>query len=82
MPDVLIPLASLTAQRSLSVNPSEPFVPDPRDQFREACRAWLARSSSRDTRSNYDRDLAQFMAFAGIGFSLMRSSSIEIFSLT
>ncbi len=32
----------------------------------EACRAWLAKSPSRDTRSNYDRDIRQFLAFAGI----------------
>ena len=28
--------------------------------------AWLARSPSRDTRSNYARDVGQFLAFAGI----------------
>src|SRR5437016_1831076 len=31
----------------------------------EACQAWLARSPSPDTRSNYARDVAQFLAFAG-----------------
>lgn len=34
--------------------------------FREACRAWLLRSPSADTRSNYARDLAQFLAFVGV----------------
>jgi integrase/recombinase XerD len=54
------------AQRLLPVNQSPSPAPDPREQFREACRAWLAHSASRDTRSNYERDLAQFMAFVGI----------------
>lgn len=36
------------------------------EQFREACRAWLAKSSSPDTRSNYQRDLNQFFAFVAI----------------
>jgi integrase/recombinase XerD len=35
-------------------------------QIREAYRAWLAKSPSPDTRSNYKRDLDQFLAFAGI----------------
>jgi integrase/recombinase XerD len=34
--------------------------------MREAKDAWLAKSLSRDTRSNYARDLEQFMAFAGM----------------
>lgn len=54
--------------------PGQPLTPinDPQysidraEQFREACRAWLARSPSRDTRSNYARDLGQFIAFVGI----------------
>jgi integrase/recombinase XerD len=32
-------------------------------QMREAYRSWLAKSPSRDTRSNYDRDVRQFMMF-------------------
>src|SRR5271170_1900095 len=32
----------------------------------EACRAWLLKSPSPDTRSNYERDLGQFLAFCGI----------------
>src|SRR5436190_15084935 len=60
-------LPSPIGQRLLAVNELHPpTAPDPREQFREACRAWLARSPSRDTRTNYDRDLAQFMAFVGI----------------
>jgi integrase/recombinase XerD len=34
--------------------------------MREAREAWLAKSPSRDTRSNYARDLQQFMEFAGL----------------
>ncbi len=37
-----------------------------REQIADACLAWLARSPSQDTRSNYMRDLGQFLAFAGI----------------
>src|SRR5262245_21428827 len=36
------------------------------DQFREACRAWLAKSTSPDSRNNYQRDLHQFLAFVNI----------------
>jgi integrase/recombinase XerD len=36
------------------------------DQLAEACVAWLARTPSPDTRSNYQRDLRQFLTFAGI----------------
>ncbi len=36
------------------------------NQLRQACRAWLLKSSSMDTRSNYERDLGQFLAFCGI----------------
>lgn len=39
-----------------------------RNRFIEACDAWLARSQSQDTRSNYARDLTQFLAFRGIKF--------------
>jgi integrase/recombinase XerD len=35
-------------------------------KMHEACRAWLLKSPSRDTRSNYERDLGQFLAFCGI----------------
>ncbi len=34
--------------------------------IREACRAWLLKSPSQDTRSNYQRDLGQFLIFNGI----------------
>src|SRR5262249_31799056 len=36
------------------------------DQLAEACVAWLARTPSPDTRSNYQRDLRQFLTFARI----------------
>ena len=36
------------------------------DQIAKACQAWLAKSPSRDTRSNYERDIRQFLAFVGI----------------
>lgn len=34
-------------------------------QIEEACKSWLVKSPSPDTRSNYSRDLAQFLVFAG-----------------
>jgi integrase/recombinase XerD len=37
-----------------------------RQKMAEACQAWLLRSQSRDTRTNYARDLAQFLAFARV----------------
>ncbi len=37
-----------------------------RDQIQEACQAWLHKSPSADTRSNYERDVRQFLAFSGI----------------
>ncbi len=53
--------------RSLSPRPSDAApVADLGSQLREACAAWLARSPSPDTRSNYQRDLAQFLSFVGI----------------
>lgn len=33
--------------------------------LRDACRSWLMKSPSADTRSNYERDLAQFLAYCG-----------------
>src|SRR3984957_13290402 len=33
-------------------------------QIQEAYKSWLAKSPSRDTRSNYDRDVRQFLIFA------------------
>ena len=37
-----------------------------RQQIAEACQSWLLRSPSPKTRSNYDRDLRQFLAFVGV----------------
>jgi integrase/recombinase XerD len=38
-----------------------------REKLAEATVAWLGKSPSKDTRSNYQRDLRQFLAFAGAG---------------
>jgi integrase/recombinase XerD len=46
------------------VNQSGSLV-DVAAQMREAYKSWLAKSPSRDTRSNYDRDVRQFLIFAG-----------------
>lgn len=39
---------------------------DRRVMFTDAKLAWLVKSSSADTRSNYDRDLNQFLTFIGV----------------
>jgi integrase/recombinase XerD len=36
------------------------------ERIAEACQAWLLRSPSQDTRTNYARDLAQFLNFTGV----------------
>jgi integrase/recombinase XerD len=46
------------------VNQSGSLV-DVATQMREAYKSWLAKSPSRDTRSNYDRDVRQFLLFGG-----------------
>jgi hypothetical protein len=53
-------------QSLLAVNQSEGNAPTLAGQVARACQAWLMKSPSRDTRSNYDRDIKQFLAFAGI----------------
>ena len=46
----------------LSVNHDKQDLTTP---VAEACRAWLTKSPSADTRSNYERDLNQFLRFVG-----------------
>jgi integrase/recombinase XerD len=41
-------------------------TPSQGQQIAEACEAWLTKSPSPDTRSNYDRDLRQFLTFIGV----------------
>jgi integrase/recombinase XerD len=48
-------------------SPSSLTGTDLRVRFAEACAAWLAKSPSKDTRSNYARDVQQFLAFSGVG---------------
>jgi len=60
-------LTTLPAQSLPAVNDSTGIaVPTLGDQIAKACQAWLMKSPSRDTRSNYERDIRQFLAFAGI----------------
>jgi integrase/recombinase XerD len=47
----------------LNHSPSVSVVDVP--QMQEAYKSWLAKSPSRDTRTNYDRDVGQFLIFAG-----------------
>jgi hypothetical protein len=53
----LIPAFSTAAELAAS---------DVRGRFAEAVSAWLVRSPSPSTRSNYARDLEQFLAFIGV----------------
>lgn len=51
-----------TTQSLTALNDSTSVTNSP---IQEACRAWLVKSPSRDTRSNYERDLGQFLIFCG-----------------
>jgi site-specific recombinase XerD len=62
MADLFFP--TTTTETLLTVN--ESGLPTTADQIREACHAWLLRSPSVDTRSNYERDVRQFVAFTSI----------------
>ena len=61
---------SLTLFPALAPGDENPKALQPqarlRYQIAEACQSWLARSPSRDTRSNYERDVRQFLTFAGV----------------
>ncbi len=55
------PDQSLTVvNHSASILTATPTTP-----IQEAARAWLLKSTSADTRSNYERDLGQFLSFCG-----------------
>jgi integrase/recombinase XerD len=60
-PEVNLPIPG--APEFLAPPPCEPSL---RASIAEACGAWLAKSPSHDTRSNYARDLRQFLTFAGV----------------
>lgn len=63
MPDLpTIFLPSATDQNLTTVNESGLSA----IEVQEACHAWLFRSPSPETRSNYERDVRQFMDFTGI----------------
>ncbi len=63
MPKDLIKADQLKVGQSLTtVNDSTSVVDSP---IKEASRAWLLKSPSHDTRSNYQRDLGQFLTFCG-----------------
>ena len=61
----LIPSPSGTSQVAADSGVASPLE-TLRARVGEACQSWLAKSPSRDTRANYDCDLRQFLAFAGI----------------
>ncbi len=63
--DFLIPSPSGTSQVAANSGAASPLE-TLRARVGEACQSWLAKSPSRDTRANYDCDLRQFLAFAGI----------------
>ncbi len=67
MPDDSTHFLTITTTNSLTVvNHAEGNVPTLGEQIAKACQAWLMKSPSRDTRSNYERDIKQFLVFAGI----------------
>lgn len=53
-------------QTLTTVNEFRGIVADDSSPLRQACRAWLVKSPSLDTRSNYARDFQQFIDFAGL----------------
>ncbi len=57
----ILPTKSLPA-----INHSISTAPTLGDQIARACQAWLMKSPSRDTRTNYERDIKQFLGFVGI----------------
>jgi integrase/recombinase XerD len=48
-----------------TINHSATSLVDLAAQMKEAYKSWLAKSPSRDTRTNYDRDVRQFLIFGG-----------------
>lgn len=61
-------LTVLPSQTLPVLNEYDPSaMPTPGGQIAAASRAWLLKSPSADTRSNYARDVQQFLAFLGIG---------------
>jgi integrase/recombinase XerD len=68
MADTLLdPLPVPAIQTLPAINHSDPSSPLTLGaQIREAYQAWLAKSPSRDTRSNYERDVQQFLTFMGV----------------
>ena len=60
----LIELNLPPTTKSLTVLNDSTSVSD--SPLQEACRAWLIKSPSLDTRSNYARDLGQFLIFCGV----------------
>ncbi len=54
------------SQSLLAVNQYEGNAPGLAGQIARACQAWLMKSPSPDTRSNYERDIKQFLAFVGV----------------
>ena len=54
-----------SASSPLAITPQEAAHPL-REQVHNAWQAWLTKSPSRDTRSNYERDLDQFLTFTGV----------------
>ncbi|MBX9787843.1 MAG: tyrosine-type recombinase/integrase [Pirellulales bacterium] len=60
-------LAQPPTSKSLTIvnHSSSIIATDPTTPIQEASRAWILKSPSQDTRSNYDRDLGQFLTFCG-----------------
>ena len=64
-PGLLLPITTAEGLTVTDANVSQVAMAL-REKVADACHAWLMKSLSPDTRSNYQRDLAQFLAFAGV----------------
>jgi integrase/recombinase XerD len=65
--DLLDPVCPPTDQSLTVVNdPGLVAADNFQNPLRQACRAWLLKSPSKDTRSNYERDLGQFLSYCGM----------------
>jgi integrase/recombinase XerD len=65
--DLIVNSSPPTGQSLTVVNQRRSILDGPaKSTMHEASRAWLLKSPSPDTRSNYDRDLGQFLTFCGM----------------
>lgn len=66
MPNIEDHFLTAAGDQNLTVLNASSVDSTPGDKIAQACRSWLLKSPSPDTRSNYERDVRQFLQFAGI----------------